>query len=489
MPSIKKLLAGGVLFLFLVMPFGTFAREMTPELRTSLQAQITQLLQMVQQLQAQLALIQNRNDAKDVSTVSVVSSTKSANTFNESAAFNFIKSMYVPSVGLVKECPECSNYWLWSDNLLAQMVLRHNTPSLATPVKAKMDSYGIPMRTMWATLDPQYVDHASFLGTQELAVPNTSNIRYGENAIGGELGCSDYADIAFLKAIYKFNTGDVSGARQCYDLGKAMWDGTGMKDTGNITGDYAVYKVALGRIAEQLTGFPKIGIPANYFDQFQAANGGITTDIVNGQPSGSQNVETTAAVLIAKDVALLDKAKQPATKTTTVTTTPSSVTKVYGAANDLRHNFGRADSDGWSAATALDEKGTMLYGPYATDWSGSSATATFRMMVDNNSADDLPVATIDIYDSTAGEIIAIKDITRKTFIGTFQYQDFPISASIAGRAGHAMEVRVYWHDVSYVRVAQVSITLTGGSATSSGSANPGSAGKPGRPTTSYHEAQ
>lgn len=141
-------------------------------------------------------------------------------------------------------------------------------------------------------------------------------------------------------------------------------------------------------------------------------------------------------------------------------------TKIYNAVSGLQHNFGRTDGDGWSAATALDSEGTMLYGPYATDWNGSSVTATFRMMVDNNSADDLTVATIDIYDSTAGKILAIQDLHRKSFANTMTYQDFNLSAPIAGRTGHAIETRVYWHDVSYVRVGQVSVQISGATASS-----------------------
>lgn len=460
--------------------------------------------------------------------------------FSEAKALSFITSLYDSSQKMVREYPDSTTYWLWSDNLLAQMVLRHSNPALSAVIKKTMDLYGIPMKTDWATLDPQYIKNTSFLGTTELTVPGTTNVKYGNYSIGGELPCSDYADVAFLKAIYKFKTGDTAGALACYNAGKAMWDGVGMKDTGNISGDYAVYKIALGLLAQKITGFASIGIPDNYFDKFQATNGGVTTDIVNGQPNGTQNVETTSAVLLAKNPALLDTApvEQAAfdstvfsqtTGTPTISGTASGVsqigvvvsstsgdkvygsgpvpvtggrwsvtvspalsagaynitvyntnnavlipesgqlivaaptgpvTKTYGAANDLRHNFGRADADGWSAATALDEKGTMLYGPYATDWNGASAQATFHLMVDNNSADDLPVATIDLYDSTAGEILAIQDIHRKSFTGTMTYQDFSVSASIAGRTGHALETRVYWHDVSYVRVSGVTVTIT-----------------------------
>jgi hypothetical protein len=161
------------------------------------------------------------------------------------------------------------------------------------------------MRNAWATLDSTYRPYASFKGTQELQI-GSSNVWYSDYGIGGDLSCAQYADVAFLSAIHKFKTGDIAGAQMCFNYGKAMWDGVGMKDAGQITGQYAVYKTALGLLAQKITGFAAIGIPENYFDKFQAANGGITTDITSGQPSGSQNIETTAAVLFAKNPALLE---------------------------------------------------------------------------------------------------------------------------------------------------------------------------------------
>jgi hypothetical protein len=140
------------------------------------------------------------------------------------------------------------------------------------------------------------------------------------------------------------------------------------------------------------------------------------------------------------------------------TGTGAAVVHVYQAESDLNHNFGRADADGWSANTAADAAGTMLFGPYATDWGGLSAHAVFDLMVDNNRADNGVVVTLDIYDADADRILVIREVRRRELAAPFAYQGFALDADLAGRAGHRMEARVYWHDISYVRVDKVTVT-------------------------------
>jgi hypothetical protein len=215
-------------------------------------------------------------------------------------ALNFIKNSYRSNPGLLEEAPGFNVYWLWNDQLLGQIALKHLDPVLAQTIENKMNSYGVTMRTPWATLDPQYRNNFSVRGASEPTISTNPPIRYSDyNHATIVLPVTAYADIAFLSAIHHHYNGNASASRTAYDAGKAMWNGQGMEDDGNITGEYAVYKVALGVLAEKLTGFPTIGIPANWFAAFQNANGGITTDKTGGVPQGSQNVETTAAVLFA----------------------------------------------------------------------------------------------------------------------------------------------------------------------------------------------
>ena len=225
---------------------------------------------------------------------------------NQQAAMNFIKNSYNPSVQMLEEAPGFNTFWLWNDQLLGQIILKHIYPELATIVENKMNSFGVTMRTPWATLDPKYRSNFSVNSSSEPTIQTgPPAIRYSDYNGSTELSVNDYADIAFLSAIHHYYNNNMTLAQQAYDAGRAMWNGQGMDDAGNITGEYAVYKVALGMLAEKITGFTAIGIPANWFAPFQNANGGITTDKTSGVPSGSQNIETTVAVLLATDPSLL----------------------------------------------------------------------------------------------------------------------------------------------------------------------------------------
>jgi hypothetical protein len=230
-----------------------------------------------------------------------------ARAFDQPAAVRFIDSLYDPSKRLVKECPTCSLYWLWSDNFLAQIVLRKAAPEHAAAIEQAMNGYGITMRSGWATFDPRYRAKTSFRGAADKTVPGTGTIRYSDYDGASALSCADYADVAFLTAIHRYRTGDIAGARTCYALGKAKWDGTGFHERWEVKGSYAVYKTALGLLAEKITGCASIGIPQSYFDRYQGADGGVRTDVVDGRPAGLENVETTAAVVLAQDPSLLPR--------------------------------------------------------------------------------------------------------------------------------------------------------------------------------------
>lgn len=136
--------------------------------------------------------------------------------------------------------------------------------------------------------------------------------------------------------------------------------------------------------------------------------------------------------------------------------TAARFTRVYEAETDLSHGLGRAEDDGWTA-NVLDEAGHLVFGPYASDWGDRPIAVTFRMMIDviNNTAEE--VVTIDIYDATAQEVVASAPVTRGQFNAALQYQDFELEADLSGRLNHQFETRVFWHDISYVRVDRVTI--------------------------------
>jgi hypothetical protein len=135
---------------------------------------------------------------------------------------------------------------------------------------------------------------------------------------------------------------------------------------------------------------------------------------------------------------------------------------VFEAERDLSHGFGRADGDGWSAVTSRDSRGTMLYGPYTRDVPEGAATATFRLMVDNRSADNGVVVRLEVNDFDGARpdcgdcVVARREVRRMEWSSPMTYQDF--SVPFTARAGRRLEFRVFWTDISYVRVDRVVVT-------------------------------
>jgi len=121
----------------------------------------------------------------------------------------------------------------------------------------------------------------------------------------------------------------------------------------------------------------------------------------------------------------------------------------FQAETDLSHQIGRREGDGWSV-NVLDTPGRYItYGPYTTVITPGSRTATFRLMLDNVTADNNRILTIDVFDAATGSIRAIRNITRRQFTSAFQYQDFDLSFTAS--AGQRLEFRTFWHGGSYVR--------------------------------------
>jgi predicted GH43/DUF377 family glycosyl hydrolase len=123
-------------------------------------------------------------------------------------------------------------------------------------------------------------------------------------------------------------------------------------------------------------------------------------------------------------------------------------------AENLYHQIGRSDGDGWSANTSQDNSAFLVYGPYVTDIPVGQNTAVFKAMIDNNNYDNSVVLTLEVYDATADSILASRQITRTQFASTYHYEFFSVPYLMTA-SGHTMEFRIYWHDASYIKVDRV----------------------------------
>ena len=57
-------------------------------------------------------------------------------------------------------------------------------------------------------------------------------------------------------------------------------------------------------------------------------------------------------------------------------------------------------ADGWSANTIDDNPGYLAYGPYTTAVAAGAHVALFRLLVDNHTANNAPIVTLDVVDAT-----------------------------------------------------------------------------------------
>ena len=123
---------------------------------------------------------------------------------------------------------------------------------------------------------------------------------------------------------------------------------------------------------------------------------------------------------------------------------------------NLQHGLGVREADGWSANKG-DGTGYLVYGPYVTDLSAGSHTATFRAMVEKVPILNYDeIMTIEAYDATAGTVLASSTIKRNKFGSAYTYKDF--SVSFTNTAGHALEFRVYFNNKSYLKVDRVTVS-------------------------------
>jgi len=133
---------------------------------------------------------------------------------------------------------------------------------------------------------------------------------------------------------------------------------------------------------------------------------------------------------------------------------------VYETEAQTFHQNGRAEGDGWAVNTVQDKPGYLVYGPYTTAVPAGRRRAAFVLMIDNNSADNMPVVDVDVYAAVSGTVLASQRVTRKMFIGTLKYQVFTLDFDVV--AGQNLEFRTYWHGIAYIRQDKVAVSDLGG---------------------------
>jgi hypothetical protein len=137
-----------------------------------------------------------------------------------------------------------------------------------------------------------------------------------------------------------------------------------------------------------------------------------------------------------------------------VTITPHpSTTWVFPTADSPYHRLGRADGLGWSAQNAGND--FLNYGPYTNVVGPGLNVATFRLMVDDMTGDDIDVVNLDVNDPDKNKVLAELRVTRHQFKMPSVYQDFDLMFYAPRRA--RLEFRTYYFGPGYVNQQQVTV--------------------------------
>lgn len=241
-------------------------------------------------------------------------------------ALTYLQANYDEVIGLIHECPivddldKGNTYWIYSDNFLASLALNDSRRSngthkqMAENIRENMSRYlnGTDPLNPYMVLNQSGNEsvfkamppEGTFLSQISPAEIRTHQIDPSAGALNE--GSTDYADIAFLKAIYYWEGGDKAKANECYD--GAIEDpnstcyldnGTGFIDR-SYTENYQTYKLALYIIASEWLGREYDLNLLNRLVDMQQPEGGFRTGYdANFTPKALNNTETTSLVILA----------------------------------------------------------------------------------------------------------------------------------------------------------------------------------------------
>jgi hypothetical protein len=124
----------------------------------------------------------------------------------------------------------------------------------------------------------------------------------------------------------------------------------------------------------------------------------------------------------------------------------------------ISHNTGHLETDGWLCQVGVDSVNKyMIYGPNDKSVTMGPNVAEFRMKIDNNTLDNVPIADIDVRNATTGTILASQTVTRQQFTTANLYLSFKLPFLMPADS-QSIELRVYWRGVAYTKVDYVGVT-------------------------------
>jgi len=230
----------------------------------------------------------------------------------------FLVSNYNLKLGLISETTFSHIYWLYSDNFLAARALRQVGPfdpyliAIANNISATIQHYAPRLGSatnQYVVLSGTWKGPCSFANTSSPIVgqPSSMQVKVTLNNGTGTLSASDYADIAFLKAICLQYQGNYSQALTAFNLGASFFNGTGFADlqftspAGSSHGIYQTYKLALYIYTSRLLSQPVNQAALAMLLKMQAPDGGFYSGYLPDltHDNTASNTETTSLAILA----------------------------------------------------------------------------------------------------------------------------------------------------------------------------------------------
>ncbi len=239
------------------------------------------------------------------------------------AACSFLKSLYNPSLGLVRSTSNSSIYYIASDNILVEKVLSSCDPNTSQAISQSISSccdsgydqmheallgvrVHIPINNAAIYTVANSTSGNLFRGTSPTTAGGNYTVLWEvHNATGTFPDCT-YGDVTVYTALELKLESNSTGAHHEMDCLTAMFDGRGMVDEAYKDGSamehgiYQTYKLALYIYALQK-------ISGTYFYEeenllrLQGPDGGFHTgyDQIGTYAGTEENLETTAIAMIA----------------------------------------------------------------------------------------------------------------------------------------------------------------------------------------------
>lgn len=114
---------------------------------------------------------------------------------------------------------------------------------------------------------------------------------------------------------------------------------------------------------------------------------------------------------------------------------------------------------GGKAVLATTTPGFLAYGQYATGYPSKLLDVYFSVFIDNNSADDRRILTLDVYDSFQEKLLTQAFITRKQFPKAGAFNLFKLSFTPVEQS--KLEFRIFYNGWSYIAADRIAVVVPG----------------------------